>query len=165
MISWFKWSLFLGEAQIAVEAGIGAAESRLAWENSRHLATQPLLSPRIWRLRNEDRNSTVMTRHYPDLGCAFKRLKQNFHAASTTQIWVLNLVYYVFVPQTSQAKSRIYNHQCFWWRPPSLRPSEWNVSFPIARPTHFFRKVKKKKIQDSLVKEASTLIYKHTILF
>ena len=36
----------------------------------------------------------------------------------------------------------------------------------MARSTQFFRKVKKKKkIPDSLVKEASTLIYKHTILF
>ena len=34
----------------------------------------------------------------------------------------------------------------------------------IARPTHLFRKVKKNN-PDSLVKEASTLIYKHTILF
>ena len=37
--------------------------------------------------------------------------------------------------------------------------------FVSHRPTDpFFRKVKKKKT-DSLVKEASTLIYKHTILF
>ena len=45
------------------------------------------------------------------------------------------------------------------------RPSQLNVPFPIARPTHFFRKVKKKKNQDSLAKEANILIYKHTILF
>ena len=38
-----------------------------------------------------------------------------------------------------------------------------NVSFPIARMTHFFSKSKKKS--DALVKEASTLIFKHTILF
>ena len=35
---------------------------------------------------------------------------------------------------------------------------------PADRPI-FFEKWKKKKIPDSLVKEASTLIYKHTILF
>ena len=30
------------------------------------------------------------------------------------------------------------------------RPSQFNVSFPIARPTHFFGKVKKKKFQNNL---------------
>ena len=42
-----------------------------------------------------------------------------------------------------------------------------NKSFRFPSPDRriFFRKVKKKKkIPDSLVKEASTLIYKHTIL-
>ena len=45
------------------------------------------------RLRNEHRNSILMTRHYPDLGSAFDWLKQISHAArpirSTTQIWVV----------------------------------------------------------------------------
>ena len=48
-------------------------------------------------------------------------------------------------------------------------PNKMLLWFPIARPTHFFRKVKKKKkkkkIPDSPVKEVSTLLYKHTILF
>ena len=42
------------------------------------------------------------------------------------------------------------------------RPSQFNVSFPIARPTQFFGKVKKKS--RLTCKEVSTLIYKHTIL-
>ena len=40
--------------------------------------------PAKWRLRNERRNSMLMTRHYPDLGCAF-----DWSIRSTTQIWVL----------------------------------------------------------------------------
>ena len=35
----------------------------------------------------------------------------------------------------------------------------------MARPTHFFPNSNKKKIQDSLAKEANALIYKHMILF
>ena len=31
-----------------------------------------------------------------------------------------------------------------------LRPSQFNALFPIARPTHFFGKVKKKKFQNHL---------------
>ena len=46
-----------------------------------------------WPLRNERRNSLLMTRHYPDLGGAFDWLKQIFHAPrpirSTAQIWVV----------------------------------------------------------------------------
>ena len=46
-----------------------------------------------------------------------------------------------------------------------IRPSQFNASFLIARPTHFFGKVKKKKkIIDSLVQEASALINKHMTL-
>ena len=44
-----------------------------------------------------------------------------------------------------------------------VTPSQFNASFPIARPTHFFGKVKKKNSRITC-KEASTLIYKHTIL-
>ena len=46
-----------------------------------------------WRLRNERRNSMLMTRHYPDLGsssdwsCRVGNLFQPFR--STTQIWVV----------------------------------------------------------------------------
>ena len=47
-----------------------------------------------WRLRNERRNSILMTRHYPDLGSASDWLKQISHPAprplrSTTRIWVV----------------------------------------------------------------------------
>ena len=49
--------------------------------------------PTKWRLRNERRNSILMTRHYPDLGSAFDWLKQISHAArpirSTAQMWVV----------------------------------------------------------------------------
>ena len=44
------------------------------------------------RLRNERRNSILMTRHHPDLGSASDWLKQISQVArpirSTTQIWV-----------------------------------------------------------------------------
>ena len=47
--------------------------------------------PAKWLLRNERRNSILMTRHYPDLGSASDWLNQISHAArpirSTTQIW------------------------------------------------------------------------------
>ena len=49
--------------------------------------------PAKWRLRNERRNSILMTRYYPDLGSASDWLNQIPHAArpirSTTQIWVV----------------------------------------------------------------------------
>ena len=35
----------------------------------------------------------------------------------------------------------------------TLRPSQFNALFPIARPTHFFGKVKKKRMPESLVKK------------
>ena len=37
-------------------------------ENSRHSVTPPPVLPAKWRLRNEGRNSILMTRHYPNLG-------------------------------------------------------------------------------------------------
>ena len=49
--------------------------------------------PAKWHLRNEHRNSILMTRHYPDLGsasdwsCRVGNLIQAFR--STTQIWVV----------------------------------------------------------------------------
>ena len=53
----------------------------IAWENSRHLATLPLVSPPndIWK--NKRRNSILITGHYPDLGSASDCLNQIFHAA------------------------------------------------------------------------------------
>ena len=64
--------------------------------------------PAKWRLRNERRNSILMTRHYPDLGSASDWLNQISHAArpirSTAQIWVVTRHQYgisVLVSQTS----------------------------------------------------------------
>ena len=49
--------------------------------------------PAKWRLRNEHRNSILMTRHYPDLDSASDWLNQISHAArpfsSSIQIWVV----------------------------------------------------------------------------
>ena len=49
--------------------------------------------PAKWHLRNERRNSILMTRHYPDLGSVSYWLSQISHAVwesrSTTQIWVV----------------------------------------------------------------------------
>ena len=63
------------------------------------LRNQPTFSdattgfPAKWRLRNEHRTSTLMTRNYPDLGSASHWLNQISHVArpiiSTTQIWVV----------------------------------------------------------------------------
>ena len=48
---------------------------------------------RKWRLRNDCRNSILMTCHYPDLGSTFDWLKQISHVAQpirgTTQIWIV----------------------------------------------------------------------------
>ena len=69
------------------------AITKEAWENSRHFAKLPLVSAK-WRLRNERRNSILMTRHYPDLGsasdwsCRGRNLPQPIR--STTLVWVLN---------------------------------------------------------------------------
>ena len=46
------------------------ATPSLAWENSRYFPTPPLDFPTKWRLRNERRNSILMTYYYPDLGSA-----------------------------------------------------------------------------------------------
>ena len=67
----------------------------LVWENSRHLAKLPIIGfPFKWRLRNEHRNSILMTRHYP----AAQPIR------STTQIWVVTCHQYgtsVLISQTS----------------------------------------------------------------
>ena len=59
--------------------------------------------PAKWRLRNECRNSILMTRHYPDLGIASDWLNQISHTArpirSTTQI----------------AKCRLFSQASQWW--------------------------------------------------
>ena len=64
----------------------GMTTLTLAWENCRPWATLPLVFPAKWSLRNERRNSIMMTSYYPDLGSASDRLN------STTQIWVETLI-------------------------------------------------------------------------
>ena len=67
----------------------------LAWENSRNLAKLPIISfPSKWHLRNERRNSILMTCHYP----AARPIR------STTQTWVVTHHQYwisALVSQTS----------------------------------------------------------------
>ena len=68
------------------------ASEKLASENNRHLATLPLVFPPN-NIRNERRNSILMTRDYPDLGnasdwsCRVGNFIQPIR--STTQIWVV----------------------------------------------------------------------------
>ena len=66
--------------------------------------------PAKWRLRNERRNSSPMTRHYPDLGSASDLLNQISHAArpiwSTTEIWVLRRHQYGISALVSQTSFR-----------------------------------------------------------
>ena len=64
--------------------------------------------PANLRLRNEHRNSILMTPHYLDIGRAFDWLKQISHAArpirNTSQIWVVTRHQYgisAFISQTS----------------------------------------------------------------
>ena len=76
-----------------------------------------------WRLRNEHRNSTLMTRHYPDLGSPSDWLNQISHAArpirSTTQIWVATRHQYgisALISQTSfrgEISGGVANVDCF----------------------------------------------------
>ena len=84
---------------------------KVAWENSRYFTTPPLFSPRVdakWSLRNERRNSILITRHYPDLcsasdwSCREGNLLQPIR--SITEIWVVTRHQYgisALVPQTS----------------------------------------------------------------
>ena len=66
--------------------------------------------PAKWRLRNDRRNSVLMTRHYPDLGSASDWLKQISHAGrpirSTTQIWVVTRHQYGISALVSQTSFR-----------------------------------------------------------
>ena len=66
--------------------------------------------PAKWRLRNERRNSPLMTRHFPDLGSASDWLNQISHAAqpswSTTQIWVVTRHQYGISALVSQTSFR-----------------------------------------------------------
>ena len=67
----------------------------LAWENSRNFAKLPIISfPSKWHLRNERRNSILMTCHYPAA----------WPIRSTTQTWVVTHHQYwisALVSQTS----------------------------------------------------------------
>ena len=105
----------------------------LAWENSRHLAKLPLVPPPPpkWRLRNERRNSILMTRHNPHLGsasdwsCRVGNLIQPIR--STAQVWVVTRHQYgisALVSQTSFggetsgsfAKCRLFSKAKIFWR-------------------------------------------------
>ena len=81
-------------------------------ENSRHFATSLLVSPRNDDgLRNERRNSILMTRHYLDPGGASDWLKQISLATrsvrSTTQVWVVLRYQYRISVLVSQARKTI----------------------------------------------------------
>ena len=52
-----------------------SARSQIAWENSQHFGTPSLVFPAKWHLRNERRNSILMTRHFQHLGSASDWLK------------------------------------------------------------------------------------------
>ena len=85
----------------------------LALENSRHFTTPQLVSRKMMSLtglRNERRNSILMTRHYPDLGSASDWLNQISHTArpirSTTQIWVVTRHQYGISALVSQTSFR-----------------------------------------------------------
>ena len=66
--------------------------------------------PAKWRLRNERRNSILITRHYPDLVSASDWLKQICHAArpirSTTQNWLVTRHQYGISALVSQTSFR-----------------------------------------------------------
>ena len=85
----------------------------LALENSRHFTTPQLVSRKMMSLtglRNERRNSILMTRHYPDLGSASDWLNQISHTArpirSTTHIWVVTRHQYGISALVSQTSFR-----------------------------------------------------------
>ena len=51
----------------------------VAWENSQQFRDATTGFPAKWRLRNERRNSILMTRYYPDVGFCFWLDEANFH--------------------------------------------------------------------------------------
>ena len=68
--------------------------------------------PSKWRLRNERRNSILMTRHYPDLGSASDWLNQISHAVRpirSTKKYGIS----VLVPQTSFGGETSSVAKCF----------------------------------------------------
>ena len=87
------------------------------------LRTQPTFClamtgfPPKWRLRNDSRNSILMTCHYPCLGSANDWLKQISHAArpvrSTSQIWVVTDHQYGISSLVSQTSFQSQGNQ-YW---------------------------------------------------
>ena len=83
---------------------------KVAWENTRYSTTPPLVSARgdaKWPLRNERRNSMLMTRHSPDLWSASDRSCREGNLLqpirSIKEIWVVTRHQYgifALVPQT-----------------------------------------------------------------
>ena len=73
-------------------------------------ASPPLVFPAKWRLRDERRNSTLMTRCYSDLGGAsdWSSPERNFlqPIRSTTQIWVVTRAAWNFCTRFSDSISR-----------------------------------------------------------
>ena len=67
---------------------------KLAWENSLHFLTTPLVSPQNDVAENECKNSILMKRPHPDLANASDELKQislvtQVPIRGTTQIWLI----------------------------------------------------------------------------
>ena len=92
--------------------------------------------PAKWRLRNERRNSILMTHHYPDLGSASDWLNQISYPArpirSTTQIWVVTRYQYgisAFGSQTSFDRETSGSVAKCWLFSQAI----WSLSVPIKR--------------------------------
>ena len=103
--------------------------NQLTWQNSRRFVT-PLLVPRTTskrRLRNDLRNSILMTRHYSNLGSASDRLKQISHAAwpirmhYPCQIWVVTRHQYGISALVSQTSFRGGEEDQSWRHQTSFR--------------------------------------------
>ena len=86
-ISWIAWD---GSDMYSAWPFVFWIPWFIAWENSQHFATLPLVCQQNDVLKNKRRNSILMMPHYPDLGSASDWLKQISHRArpirSTTQI-------------------------------------------------------------------------------
>ena len=118
----------------------------------RHFAGKPVVASRNvgcfvrlktkWPLRNDCRNSILMTCHYPDLGRASDWLKQISHTAqpirSTTQIWVVTQHQYgisALVSQTSFCRKTSGGvSKCWLFCQAKNWPETWFTQF--ANPNH-----------------------------
>ena len=69
-----------------------------------------------WHVRNERRNSILMTHHHPDLGCPSDWLKQVSYRGTTnqrpTQIWVVSVISMEFCAHFSDVISRGNQRWC-----------------------------------------------------